>query len=59
MFKTCRWGEKILTLVGNDDTAQDSFCLNLLVLRQLDKCRREAGKYVALQNNTISFAEDG
>ena len=59
MFKTCRWGEKILTLVGNDDTAQDSFCLKLLVLRQLDKCRREAGKYVALQNNTISFAEDG
>lgn len=59
MFKTCRWGEKIPTLVGNSDTAQDSFCLNFLVLRQLDKCRREAGKYLALQNNIISFAENG
>lgn len=57
-FKTCRWGKKILTLVGDDDTAQDFFCLNLM-LRQLEMCRGKAGKYLAWQNNASSFAEDG
>jgi hypothetical protein len=34
-------------------------CLVFLMLRHLDICRIEIYKLLALQNNAISFAEDG